>query len=72
MTALVWTAADEAELDVLAHELVRLAWPLRHKRSVHGAISEAVEAILEWRQARELRSIAAKLRAGQDFAEWAA
>lgn len=63
-----WTAADAAELDVLIYELVRV-----HRIHVPpceicskggpwcSRMRGAFEAILDWRQARELRSRAAWL-----------
>ena len=71
-----WTEADQAELDLLTHELVRTAF-------VHGercstcrargrscpAMLDAIEAVLEWREGRVLRSKAAWLRTRQQARE---
>lgn len=72
-----WTEADAAELDVLVHELVRVAMIHRERCSVcrgHGVLycadmGEAIEAVLEWRDARILRSKAAWLRIRQQARE---
>jgi hypothetical protein len=66
-----WTEADEAELDVLTHELVRVAFIHRERcsdchtgvRNPCARVREAIEAVLEWREGRILRSKAAFLRA---------
>lgn len=67
-----WTEADQADLDLLVHELIRQAWPHRGEPGWDDAVCEAVEAILEWREARALRSKAAALRARQDLSDWKA
>ncbi len=67
-----WTRADDAELALLADELVRHAWPARHDPRARGAIREAVNTITDWRRARMLRTRAAALRARQDIADWRA
>lgn len=73
-----WTAADEAELQVLVHELVRVLWLHRDgcpDCRVDGALRfcgqarAAIEAALEWRDDRILRSKAAWLRARQQARE---
>jgi hypothetical protein len=72
-----WTAADAAELDVLVHELVRVAFIHRDRCDAcqHGqtcdAMRDAIEAVIEWRDARRLRSRAEYLRSGQDLADFA-
>jgi hypothetical protein len=60
-----WTEADAAELDLLVHELVRVAWT----HPDHVPPREAVEAVLEWRDGRVLRSKAAWLRIRQQAKE---
>jgi hypothetical protein len=74
-----WTVADEAELDLLARELVRVAFIHREKCSTCRAggpwcpaMVDALEAVLEWREGRVLRSKAAWLRARQELTERAA
>jgi hypothetical protein len=59
-----WTAADAAELDVLLWELTG-AWEThrptcRERPCPH--LQEAIAVVIEWRQARELRSRAEELR----------
>jgi hypothetical protein len=74
-----WTVADAAELDLLTHELVRVAWIHRERcgvcsqsRQTCDAFGGAIEALLEWRTGRILRSKATWLRARQTLAEEAA
>jgi hypothetical protein len=71
-----WSAADQAEWELLAAEFVDAA--IAHDQrcptcSVRGpscaAIREGYEALEQWREGRELRSKAAWLRARQDFSE---
>jgi hypothetical protein len=64
-----WTAADDAELDVLVSELVRRARQHRDHCSVCSAggpwcpgMVEALEIVIEWRDGRILRSKANYLR----------
>jgi hypothetical protein len=63
-----WTAADEAELDLLVHELVRVGFVHRARCTVCSggrwcsAMHDALDALLEWRDGRVLRSKAAWLR----------
>jgi hypothetical protein len=70
-----WTAADQAELDVLVCAFVDAAW-------THGErcvtcktggwcepLREGLDLVLEWRRRRLLHSEAAYLRAAQDLAE---
>jgi hypothetical protein len=78
-TQVWWTAADTAELDLLAYELVKAAWRHREGCSVCsrggpwcGPLREAVEGVIEWRQGRVLQSLAAWLREREDAAEQAA
>lgn len=66
MTPPWWTEADAAEFDVLVWELVRLHGRHRDHPDVAAAVGEAVDAILDWRRARDLRSRAAYLRTMQD------
>lgn len=69
-----WTEADAAELDLLTHELVKVAFVHRERcatcreRGSCARIGEAIGAVLEWRADRVLRSKAAYLRARQDAA----
>ncbi len=67
-----WTAADQAEADLLVHELVTGFFDHRQwcRQPVCPHLAEALKVILEWRRRRELLSIAARLRAAQDLAEW--
>jgi hypothetical protein len=67
-----WTEADAAELDVLVHEVVRVAMihrerclTCRRERGIHdcAGMTAAIEAVIEWRDGRILRSKAAWLRA---------
>ena len=64
-----WTAADAAELDVLIFEFVRVhalhvpaCETCRQGGPWCARLLASFEAILEWRQARELRSKAQYLR----------
>ena len=68
MTPAWWSVADAAEQDLLIHELVDGYYehvgpcddrPCRH-------VGEAIQAVLDWRRGRQLRSRAAYLRAEQD------
>lgn len=72
MSARWWTAADDAELDVLLFELVDGYFA--HRDRCHDVpcphVGRAVEAVLDWRHARSLRSRATFFRAAQDFADW--
>jgi hypothetical protein len=67
-----WTVADQAELDLLVHEFTKAVWAHRLGCSICSAggpwcapLRDAFEGILEWREGRRLRSIAAALRARQ-------
>jgi hypothetical protein len=69
-----WTAADDAELDLLVAALVD---GYHEHRERHGCspltcphLAEAVEAVLAWKRWRTLTSAAAALRAEQDLADW--
>jgi len=77
--AIGWTEADDAELDVLVDELVNGIGEHRPQCASCAAgfppcphIRRAIEAVLEWRKARELRSRAEWLRAERDRIEEAA
>ena len=70
MSAHRWTEADQAELDLLVFELVENAWPHQGKPGFAQALEEAAGAVATWRRHRELRTIAAHLRARQDPATW--
>jgi alkylhydroperoxidase family enzyme len=73
-----WTQADHSELDTLAYELVRFAWAHRQGCDVCLAggdcqtyldgTAKALDAILDWKQARGLRSRAEWLRAREAVA----
>ena len=71
MTPAWWTAADDAELDVIVWDLVRAGFAHRDCLRCRelGAYCEpmraAVEAVLDWRRARNLLSRAEHLRALQ-------
>jgi hypothetical protein len=74
-----WTEADDAELDLLAYELVRGYFEHKPRCASCAAgdppcphLRRAIEAVTEWREARELRSRAEYLRAGLDRVEGAA
>jgi hypothetical protein len=66
-----WSVADQAELDVVVHELVRVAFVHRERCSVCSAggscraMGEAIAAAIEWRDGRVLRSKAEWLRIRQ-------
>jgi hypothetical protein len=72
VVTVVWTPADQAELDVLAHELVRVVFDHREGcetcqvggecRRLHEGLRDALDAIMDWKTARELRSRAERLR----------
>jgi hypothetical protein len=70
-----WTSADEAELDLLVHELVRVAFLHRDRCATCNrdrwcdALRDATAALLEWRAGRVLRSKAAWLRIRQQARE---
>ena len=71
-----WTEADDAELDVLVHELVHGVFEHRPRcaRCADGYppcphVREAIEAVLEWRAARALLSRAEWLRAERNRME---
>ena len=68
-----WTPADAAELDVLIYELTRSYFEHRANCASCAAeyppcahVRRAIESVLEWREARELRSRAEWLRAERD------
>jgi hypothetical protein len=73
-----WSEADAAELDVLLEAFVESALIHRARCSVckRGPwceqLRECFDGILAWRRRRQLITIAAALRARQDFADWAA
>lgn len=75
-----WTAADQAWLDVLIAELVRVAFVHRERCGVcrdQGSafcrpLRGAIEAVIEWGESRARFSKAIRLRATQDFTEWKA
>lgn len=67
MTAPWWTEADEAELDVVALELVDL-W---RSDAPHEAKVRATETAFEWRDRRHLLSKAQFFRALQNRREGA-
>jgi hypothetical protein len=62
-----WTRADDAELDVLVHELVEGYFTHREGCRAEPCphLADAIEAVLTWRRGRMLRSWAAHLRARQ-------
>ena len=79
MTEYYWTEADEAELDVLVFELVRAVHAHREGCSICreggpwcAPLVGALDAVVEWRRGRILRSKAQWLRARDTAAEWAA
>lgn len=68
-----WTPADQAELEVLVHDLVRAYFDHReHCASCARGyppcphVREAIEVVIEWREARALQSRAEHLRAERD------
>ena len=72
-TPVWWTAADAAELDTISYELVRCVYEHRDGCSVcvtgsdecerlREGLREALDAIMDWKQARALGSKAAWLR----------
>lgn len=67
-----WTAADQAELDVLTHEFVDGAWEHQERCAVCSQggpwckpLREALDVVLEFQQARDRMSKAQWLRAQQ-------
>jgi len=71
-----WAPADAAELDVLIYELTRSYFEHRANCASCAAeyppcahVRRAIEIVLEWRGARELRSRAEWLRAERDRIE---
>lgn len=73
-----WTAADQAELELLAHEFVRVAW-IHKERCADcsggpwcARLADAFAAVEEWRAGRMLRSKAEWLRLEQRLREFAA
>jgi hypothetical protein len=65
-----WSAADDAELDLLTHEFVDVA--LLHRDRCEDCVilgqfceplARALQAVLDWRRRRLLQSQAAYLRA---------
>jgi hypothetical protein len=69
-----WTDADAAELDVLIWELVKVAMIHRERCATCAGergilncapMGEAIEAVIDWRNGRVLKSKAAWLRARQ-------
>lgn len=72
-----WTLADQAELDVLVHELVSRVFAHRERCSecapgsacpqARTAVAAAVDVIVAWRDGRRLRTRAEHLRAGQEL-----
>jgi hypothetical protein len=73
-----WSAADQAELDLLTAELVKAAMIHRERCSCKAALPwcrslrDALEAVVEWRDLRILQSWAAYERARQDLNDWEA
>ena len=74
-----WTEADQAEHDLLVYELIKVAHAHRVGCTICktggpwcAPLGEALEAVVEWRQGRILRSKAAWLRARETAVEWAA
>jgi hypothetical protein len=68
-----WTSADDAELDLLVDEFVRVAFVHRDRCSVCSAggpwcepLHDAFDGLLGWRRGREFRSKAEWLRARQE------
>jgi hypothetical protein len=78
MTAPWWSAADAAELDTLSYELVRCVFDHREGCTACTAgdecdrlregLRDALEAIIDWKQARALRSKAEWLREREEAA----
>lgn len=78
MSSLWFTEADHAELDVIAYELVRRVFDHQEVCETCAARTEcvqlreglrdALDAIVDWRTARELRSKAEWLRAREKAA----
>jgi hypothetical protein len=74
-----WTAADQADLDLLIFEFVKVA-ALHHERCSTckagagwcPALSGACEELVEWRDGRMLASRATYLRSGQELLEFGA
>lgn len=73
-----WTEADDAELDLLVHELVRAHAAHRagcRVCSLGGPwchiLADAFEGLLDWLRGRILRSKAAFLRFDQEYREFA-
>jgi hypothetical protein len=71
---LFWTAADRAEADVLAWELVGAIHDHRRECRMCAAgfppcpnVGRAIEIAVDWVQGRALRSRAERLRSDQDF-----
>ena len=74
---IVWTQADAAEFDLLLFEFVDAVLVHRERCSICSQggpwcapLRECFDGILHWRRFRELRSIAARRRAEQDFRDW--
>lgn len=74
MTAPWWTAADDAELTVLAREFVDGEIEHRERCEVclQGGpwckpLQEALEVIIDWRERRSAHSFAAAMRARQNI-----
>jgi hypothetical protein len=74
-----WTEADDAELDLLVDELIRLEYAHRERCPVCSVgivrancpkSCAAIEVVLGWRERRILRSKASWLRARQAAREW--
>jgi hypothetical protein len=73
---IVWTAADAAELDVLLYVFVETVWIHQARCGICSKggpwcqpLKDCFEELLAWRKRRELLSVAARLRAKQDFAD---
>jgi hypothetical protein len=71
-----WSEADQSELDVLVFELVKAVHAHREGCSICRTggpwcvpLVDGLEAVLDWREGRVLRSKAAWLRARQTLAE---
>jgi hypothetical protein len=73
----VWSPADVAEWDLLLFEFVDAVLVHRERCAVCAQggpwcqpLRECFESLLHWRRGRELRTLAARLRAEQDLADW--
>lgn len=77
-----WTEADQAELDCLLHELVvgifthreRCARCIAHRNREQGSlpcphVGKAIAVVVDWHQARDLRSYARWVRLQRELFE---